>query len=83
MTDTANSKQIKYFQRLSMLYLLIQCDDCNNINRNVTLRQDKMLIKSLTEFSRSHRSETDKREPDSIYFASISEIVSSPPTRIQ
>ena len=55
MTETAKSKQIKYCQRLSMLYLLIQCDDCNRIT---TLRQDKMLIKSvtLTEFSRSHRS---------------------------
>ena len=48
MTETAKSKQIKYCQRLSMLYLLIQCDDCNNINRNITLRQGKMLIKSVT-----------------------------------
>ena len=58
MTETAKSKQIKYCQRLSMLYLLIQCDYCNNINRNTTLRQDKMLIKSvtLTGFSISHRS---------------------------
>ena len=48
MTETAKSKQIKYCQRLSMLYLLIQFDDCNNINRNITLRQDKMLIKSVT-----------------------------------
>ena len=58
MIETAKSKQIKYCQRLPMLYLLIQCDDCNNINRNITLKQDKMLIKSvnLTEFSRSHRS---------------------------
>ena len=58
MIETANSKQIKYYQRLSMLYLLIQCDDSNNIDRNITLRQDKMLIKAmtLTEFSRSHKS---------------------------
>ena len=58
MTETAKSKQIKYCQGLSMLYLLIQCDDCNNINRNtVTLRQDKMLIKSvtLTECPRSQQ----------------------------
>ena len=48
MTETAKSKQIKYCQRLSMLYLLIQCDDCNNIKRNITLKQDKMLIKSVT-----------------------------------
>ena len=33
---------------MSMLYLLIQCDDSNNINKNITLRQDKMLIKSVT-----------------------------------
>ena len=58
MTETAKSKQIKHCQRLSMLYMLIQCDDCNNINRNTSLRQDKMLIKSvtLTEIPRSHRS---------------------------
>ena len=48
MTETAKSKQIKCCQRLSMLYLLIQCDDYNNIKRNITLRQDKMLIKSVT-----------------------------------
>ena len=48
MTETAKSQQIKYCQRLSMLYLLIQCDDYNNINRNITLRQDKLLIKSVT-----------------------------------
>ena len=58
MTETAKSKQIKYCQRLSMLYLLIQCVDYNNVNRNTTLRQDKLLTKyaTLTEFSRSHRS---------------------------
>ena len=58
MIETAKSTQIQYCQRLSMLQLLIQCDDCNNTNRNTTLRQDKMLIKSVTliDFSRSHRS---------------------------
>ena len=58
MNETAKSKKIQYCQRLPMLYMLIQCDDCNNINRNTTLRQDKMLIKSvtLTELSMSHRS---------------------------
>ena len=63
MTETAKSKQIKYCQRLSMLYLLIQCDECTNINRNTTFRQDKMLIKSVTL--------TDKREPDSIHFLPV------------
>ena len=64
-----------------MLYLLIQCDDCNRINWNTSIRLDKVLIKSVN-FQGHNRSLTDKREPDSIYFAIISEPVSNPPTRI-
>ena len=47
MTETAKSKQIKYCQRLSVISAN-PVDDCNNINRNITLRQDKMLIISVT-----------------------------------
>ena len=46
MIETAKSKQTKY--RLYVLCLLIQCDDCNHINRNTSIMQDKMLIKSVT-----------------------------------
>ena len=46
MIETAKSKQTKY--KLYVLCLLIQCDDCNHINRNTSIMQDKMLIKSVT-----------------------------------
>ena len=46
MIETAKSKQTKH--RLYVLYLLIQCDDCNHINKNTSIMQDKMLIKSVT-----------------------------------
>ena len=81
MTETAKSKQIKYCQRLFMLYLLIQCDDYNNINRNTNLKQDKMLIKSAT-LTDTGLKLTNVSQIVSV-FAIISEIVSSPPTRNQ
>ena len=66
-----------------MLYLLIQCDDCN---RNTTLKQDKMLIKSVTlsEFFKftTGLKQTKVSKIVSI-FAIISEIVGSPHTRIK
>ena len=85
ITETAKSKQMKYCQRSSMLYLLIQCDDCNHINRNTTSRQDKMLIRSMTDWMSKVTTSLKLTNVSQIVsmFAIISETVSSPPTRIK
>ena len=85
MIETANSKQTKYW--LYVLCLLIQCDDCNHINRNTSIMQYKCLsnlwlLDFWLNFQGHNRSITDKREPDSIYFCHYTCIWSSPPARI-